>query len=101
MTEREKIREILEELAIKSEDNNPVGLFYREDLIGSAFNAIMSVRRRYDEGKIDVTNMTQNEFKEALKAGYINFTVFGYTINELKQIIDFAKSKEFKPKSKR
>jgi hypothetical protein len=38
---------------------------------------------------IEISDMTQDEFiKRKLELGYINLTVFGYTIDEIKAIID-------------
>lgn len=52
--------------------------------------------------EIDVTNMTQDEFiRRKLDLGYIDFRVFGCTIDELKKIIDFAKSRNYFPNQRR
>ena len=44
----------------------------------------------------EVSDMTQDEFHRGdylrkWKDGFVVFTVYGYTIDELKEIIDFAK----------
>ena len=47
---------------------------------------------------LDISDITQKEFiRKNLDIGYIDFKVYGYTIEQIKQIINFAKSKNFEP----
>jgi len=74
------------------------------DLVQEAF--------KYSKGQINGTDLGMSqvtcavEIKDLFVArGYIRFdeleTVYGSTLGELRQIIDFAQSKGFKPKKKK
>ena len=47
-------------------------------------------------GPVEISEMTQEEFiKRKLDLGYIDFKVFGCTISELREIINFAVSRGY------